>query len=458
MVNEHGVNVDDPGAQAQVVQALVYRKAHPAVFIALGGVIQFAAQQHAIGGIGKSGFRAVAPVQRQVHGLEHQVTEHVAAREERGGKDLHQQSHGGQGGRVLDDRRINQISDPAARQVVCHQPLFQGDLFRAGVFAEVDTQQRQALDGGPDGGLHSAQRGILPATDREDVRPLQIGCGVLEHLLQPAVGLCGAAGQVVGQLHFGGQGRHHRGHACPGIGGQQFLYHLQIAQRLFIGRGLAGTITAAQVEFGQLFAFCRVRDQGPALVQMVDDFDQLLIGHLVSGLAQHQPSDQQVYPGQLLAVDQVVCRLLYPVVLKPVVGIEIRILLLLCRQAVVVVQGQHGVLLQGRHQCLGGVRLGVIMDGCQGLQGKAVTNAGGQLQHLLRFCRQLTQAVEHELDDIIAGGLPGGLVQMPMPLSGAGVGPDCAPGVQLAQQFVAEKGIALGPVVQHIAQGAAALL
>ena len=207
-----------------------------------------------------------------------------------------------------------------------------------------------------------------------------------------------------------------------------------------------------------MFAFCRVRDQGPALIEVIDDLDQLLVSFLLPSLTQHQPSDHQVYPGQLLAVDQVVCRLLYPVVLKPVVGIEIRILLLLCRQAVVVVQGQHRVLLQGRHQCLGGVRLGVIMDGRQGLQGKAVTNAGGQLQHLLGFCRQLTQAVEHELDDIITGGLPGGLVQMPMPLSGAGVGPDCAPGVQLAQQFVAEKGIALGPVVQHIAQGAAALL
>ena len=234
VVNEHGVNVDDPGAQAQVVQAFVDRQAYPAVFIAQGRIIQLTAQQHAVGGVGKGGLRAVAPVQGQIDGLEHQVAEHVAAGEECGGKYFHQQSHGGQGGGIVDDRRINQISDPAARQVVCHQPFFQGDLFRAGVFAEVDTQQRQALDCGPDGGLHSAQCGVLPAADGQDVGPLQIGCGVLEHLLQPAIGLPGAAGQIVGQLHFGGQGGHHRRHARPGIGGQQFLYHLKVAQGLFI--------------------------------------------------------------------------------------------------------------------------------------------------------------------------------------------------------------------------------
>ena len=67
VMNEHGVYIDNARPQAEVIKPFIDGQANLGVLIAQGGLVQLTTQKHAVGGIGKRRFRAVAPMQSQVN-------------------------------------------------------------------------------------------------------------------------------------------------------------------------------------------------------------------------------------------------------------------------------------------------------------------------------------------------------------------------------------------------------
>ena len=126
-MDEHGIDINDPGFQSDVVKAFIHRDSELAVLIAFGCIVERAAQQHSVCGIGKRRLRAGSGAKRQIHAGQNKVGKQVAAsRQECGRKRFHQKLQGNARIRVGDFRFAQQCGNIPAGKVFCNRLDFAG--------------------------------------------------------------------------------------------------------------------------------------------------------------------------------------------------------------------------------------------------------------------------------------------------------------------------------------------